>query len=51
MQEENLVSIEVVVKIWIKDTADVQAVISDMNYDFIHEDIVDMEIKDVYTEF
>lgn len=42
--------IEVTVAIWIKEHADVQDIISEMDYVMTHPNIVDTEIVDINTE-
>tara|TARA_B110000503_G_C6987610_1_gene345936 strand:+ start:137 stop:286 length:150 start_codon:yes stop_codon:yes gene_type:complete len=42
--------IEVTVAIWIKDDADPQDVVSEMDYRMTHPDIVDTEVVDINTE-
>lgn len=43
-------TVEVVVRLKIREDADVQEVLSEMNYDFEHEDILSTEVVDVNTE-
>jgi hypothetical protein len=43
--------IEVVVGLHIDENADPGEVIENVDYDFKHKDIKDMDIKDVLTEF
>lgn len=43
-------TVEVVVRVKIRGSADIADVISNCNYDFIHDAIVDTEIVDVSTE-
>jgi hypothetical protein len=42
--------VDVVVSLWIDEDADVQEVMSEMDYDFRHPAIKDMEIVDICTE-
>ncbi len=42
--------IEIVVRLTIDEDADVQEVVSEMDYEFRHPAIKDMEIVDVVTE-
>lgn len=42
--------IEIVVALRIREDADVQEVISEMDYSFAHADIIDTEIRDINTE-
>jgi hypothetical protein len=42
--------IEVKVAIWIKESADPQDVVSEMDYSMTHPDIIDTEIIDINTE-
>ena len=49
MQDEQV--IEVVVAIRVRGDADISDVISEMDYHFTHEMILDTEIRDVLTEF
>ena len=48
--EDDLVPVQVIVTLWVKQGRDVQEVISEMDYDFNHEAIVDTEIREVNTE-
>ena len=48
MQDERV--IEVVVAITVRGDADVSEVISEMDYQFKHEMILDTEIRDVLTD-
>jgi len=43
-------TVEVVVRLTVRGSADINDVISNCNYDFIHDAIVDTEIVDVNTE-
>jgi hypothetical protein len=43
-------TVEITVKLIIRKGVDIQEVISDMNYDFEHGDILSTEIIDVNTE-
>ena len=47
---DDLVPVQVIVTLWLRDGCDVQEVISEMDYDFKHSDILDMEISDVNLE-
>jgi hypothetical protein len=47
---DDKVPVQVVVTLWLREEANVQEVISEMDYDFMHRDILDMEINDVITE-
>jgi hypothetical protein len=47
---EDTRTIELTVRVKIRASADVQDVVSNCNYDFAHEDIVETEIVDVNTE-
>lgn len=47
---EDYQTVEVVVRVKIKPDADVQEVISEMDYEFDHPDILDTEVVDVNTE-
>lgn len=49
-RDDELMPVQVVVTLWLKPDADVQEVMSEMDYDFQHKDIVDMEIRDINTE-
>jgi hypothetical protein len=42
--------IEVTVAIWIKEDADPNDVVSEMDYNMTHPDIVDTEVFDINTE-
>lgn len=42
--------IEIVVAIRIREDADPQEVVSEMDYSFTHADILDTEIRDINTE-
>ena len=48
--EENR-TIEIVVRLTLKEGADVQEVVSEMDYEFRHSDIEDTEIVDILDEF
>ena len=48
MQDERV--IEVVVAVTVRGDADISEVISEMNYEFKHEMILDTEIRDVLTD-
>ena len=49
---DNAQMIEVVVRMWIKEDADVEDIVTNMDYEFTHDDnILDTEIVDVLTEF
>lgn len=50
IDEEDTRTIELTVRVKIRGSADVQDVVSNCNYDFAHEDIVETEIVDVNTE-
>jgi hypothetical protein len=50
VDEEDTRTIELTVRVKIRSSADVQDVVSNCNYDFAHEDIVETEIVDVNTE-
>lgn len=43
--------IEVVVAITVRGDADISELVSEMDYEFRHELILDSEIRDVLTEF
>jgi hypothetical protein len=47
---EDKVPVQVVVTLWLRDGANVQEVVNEMDYDFTHADILDMEISDINTE-
>lgn len=47
---DDKIPVQVIVTLWLRDGCDVQAVISEMDYDFKHEDILDTEIRDINTE-
>ena len=49
-EEEELRTIELTVRVKVRASADVDDVVSNLNYDFAHEDIVETEIVDVNTE-
>ena len=42
--------VQVVVTLWLRESADVQEVVNEMDYDFKHRDILNMEIVDINTE-
>ena len=42
--------IEIVVKLILKEDADIQEVVSEMDYTFKHKQIIDTEIIDICTE-
>jgi hypothetical protein len=48
MQDERV--IEVVVAITVRGDADIGEVISEMDYNFVHDMILDTEIRDIITE-
>lgn len=48
MQDERV--IEVVVAVTVRGDADISEVISEMDYHFTHEMILDTEIRDVLTD-
>ena len=48
--DDNLRHIEIVVSLWIRDDADVQEVVQEMDYQFKHPAIVDTCIEDINTE-
>lgn len=50
VDEEDTRTIELTVRVKIRGSADVQDVVSNCNYDFAHEDIVETEIIDINTE-
>lgn len=50
MFRDNLVPVQVVVTLYIREDANVNEVIEDMDYDFVHPDILDTEIREVNTE-
>lgn len=50
IDEEDTRTIELTVRVKIRGSADVQDVVSNCNYDFAHEDIVETEIIDINTE-
>ena len=43
-------TVEITVRIKIRDGANIQDVINDMNYDFEHGDILSTEVIDINTE-
>ena len=47
---EDKVPVQVVVTLWLRDGCDVNEVVGEMDYDFRHKDILDMEIVDINTE-
>jgi hypothetical protein len=47
---EDKVPVQVVVTLWLRDGANVQEVVNEMDYDFTHTDILDIEISDINTE-
>ena len=48
MEDEQV--IEVVVAITVRGDADISELISEMDYQFTHDAIIDTEIRDVFTE-
>lgn len=48
--EDGFRMIEVTIRVWIKEDADPQDVISEMDYELTHDAIVDTEVVDVNTE-
>lgn len=49
-RDQELMPVQVVVTLWLKPDADVREVMSEMDYDFKHDEIVDMEIREINTE-
>jgi len=47
---ENAVPVQIIVTLWLRPGAVVQEVTNEMDYDFKHKDILDMEIVDINTE-
>lgn len=47
---EELRPVQLVVTVWVLPDADIQEVISEMDYSFDHDAIKDYEIRDVNTE-
>jgi hypothetical protein len=47
---DDKIPVQVVVTLWLRDGCDVGEVIQDMDYDFKHPDILDMEIRDINTD-
>lgn len=47
---DELVPVQVVVTLWLKDGSNVQEVVSEMDYEFRHDSICDHEIVDLITE-
>lgn len=43
-------TVEIVVRLKVREGVDIQEVINDMNYDFEHGDILSTEIVDINTE-
>jgi hypothetical protein len=50
MEIQDTRTIEVIVRLTINADADIQEVISEMDYDFTHDAIISTEIVDVNTE-
>lgn len=50
VDEDDVRTVELTVRVTIRGSADVQEVVSNCNYDFAHEDIVSTEIIDINTE-
>ena len=48
MQDQR--TIQIVVSITVRGDADISELISEMNYQFTHDAIIDTEICDVFTE-
>lgn len=48
--DDNLRRIEVVVSLWIRDDADVIAVMQEMDHSFTHKAIKEYSIEDIVTE-
>lgn len=42
--------IELLVRVWIKEDAEVMEVVNDLDYSFTHEAILDTVIEDVFYE-
>lgn len=47
---DDKIPVQIVVTLWLRDGCDVQEVIAEMDYDFLHKDILDTEIRDIITE-
>ena len=47
---EDKVPVQVIVTLWLREGCDAQEVINEMDYDFKHADVLDMEISDVNLE-
>lgn len=47
---DDKIPVQVIVTLWLRDGCNVQEVISEMDYDFKHADILDTEISDINTE-
>lgn len=43
-------TVEIVVRLKIREGVNIQDVIADMNYDFEHDDILSTEVVDINTE-
>lgn len=48
--DEDIRTIELTVRVKVRGSADINDVVSNLNYDFAHEDIVETEIVEVNTE-
>ncbi len=50
MFHDDKIPVQVVVTLWIDEDADVQQVVSEMDYQFQHPAIHDTEIREINTE-
>lgn len=48
--DEDFQLVELTVRVWIKQGADIADTINEADYTFTHEDIIDTEIIDINTE-
>lgn len=50
MNFDDLVPVQLVVTVWVYPDANLQEVLSEMDYNFVHPKIFDSEIREVNTE-
>ena len=47
---DDMIPVQVIATVWIRQGANVQEVVSEMDYEFKHEDILDSEIREINTD-
>lgn len=47
---DGLRPVDIVVRLWISENADVMEIVQEMDYHFRHDDIIDTVIEDILTE-